>query len=56
MISLGSVLYGIVAFGCYVEDQYAVSKLAKQTLDIFFGGIKTNDPREDRHRDRYDSD
>jgi AcrR family transcriptional regulator len=40
VISLGCVLYGVVMFGCYVEDQYTISELAKQALDIFLGGIE----------------
>lgn len=38
--SLGSVLYGVTMFGCYVQDQCTMSELAKQTLDVFLGGIQ----------------
>jgi len=38
--SLGSVLYGITMFGCYVEDEFTISELARQALDIFLRGIE----------------
>ena len=55
VISLGSVLYGITMFGCYVEDEYTMADLAKQALDIFLGGIEASRPQEERRLDHCDS-
>jgi AcrR family transcriptional regulator len=40
IISLASVLYGTVVFGCYVKEVDTLNQLAEQTLGIFLEGIR----------------
>ena len=40
IVSLGSLFYGTVMFGCYVKEDYTLSELAQHTLDIFLEGIR----------------
>ena len=40
IMSLGSVFYGTVMFGCYVKDEFSLSELAENTLDSFLRGIR----------------
>ncbi|MEN6367770.1 MAG: TetR/AcrR family transcriptional regulator [Thermoguttaceae bacterium] len=54
--SLACVLYGISMFGCYVEDQYTISELAKQTLSMFLGGIEASRQQEQRHPGNFNLD
>lgn len=56
VISLGSILYGVTMFGCYVQDQYTICELAEQTLDVFLGGIKATNSLENRHSSHCDSE
>lgn len=46
--SLGSVLYGITMFACYVQDRRTICDLAGQTLDIFLVGIKASGSFDNR--------
>jgi AcrR family transcriptional regulator len=41
IMSLGSVFYGTVMFGCYVKDEFRLSELAEYTLENFLRGIRT---------------
>lgn len=40
IISLGSLFYGTVMFGCYVPDDFTLTELMNYTLDGFLRGIR----------------
>jgi AcrR family transcriptional regulator len=50
IISLGSLFYGTVMFGCYVENDFTLVDLIKHTMESFLRGIRV-DCVADRQQD-----
>ena len=39
VMTMGTVLYGTIMFGCYVKDEYSLTKLGEQALRSYLRGI-----------------
>jgi AcrR family transcriptional regulator len=42
VMSLGTVLYGTIMFGCHVADEYSLLELGEQSLQRFLRGIRAD--------------
>lgn len=43
VVSLGTVLYGTIMFGCYVADTISLPQLSEEAVSGFLRGIRTTD-------------
>ena len=42
VMSMGTVLYGTIMFGCHVEDEYSLTELGEKSLRSFLRGIRAD--------------
>ncbi len=42
VMSMSTVLYGTIMFGCYIEDEYSLVELGEKSLRSFLRGIRTD--------------